>query len=319
MTSQKSTNVRDIACALLRGGARWTSVLAPPLALRAAMYLFERPRRTVRAAPLWRGYADAPVFTFHAGSHRVAARSWGSGPPVLLLHGWSGHSGDLAAFVPALVQRGLRVFACDAPGHGLSPGRRTNLFEIAEVVRAVERSLGGLHGVVAHSLGCLATSLAVHDGLAVRRLVYLSAPAEIDEVAATYIAMLGFSPAVHRRMREAYERRFGTPWDELTVEHLAAAPRAAQTDLLVVHDRRDPVVPWHHARRVGKAWPGARIVTTEGLGHRSLLADPAVVRHAAGFVAGATDPAAPSRRGEGAGAASREPGAAGSRLLVSET
>jgi pimeloyl-ACP methyl ester carboxylesterase len=318
MTVWKSTNVRKFSCALLRGGARWTSALAPPLALRAAMYLFERPRRNLRAAPLWRGYADAPVFTFRVGPHRVAARSWGSGPPVLLLHGWSGHSGDLVAFIPALVQRGLRVLACDAPGHGLSPGTRTNLFEIAAVVRAVERSVGELHGIVAHSLGCLATSLAVHDGLVVRRLVYLSAPAEIAELAAGYTATLGFTPAVYRRMRAAYERRFGTAWDALSAEHLATGPRVAQTDLLVVHDRRDPVVPWHHGRRIRNAWPGARLVTTEGLGHRRILADPAVVRHAAGFVAGEIEPdAIPGL--DGAGARSGEPRANRSRLMVSKS
>ena len=41
----------------------------------------------------------------------------GSGPPLVLLHGWAMHGGLLAPLVPALSAR-YRVAVVDLPGHG---------------------------------------------------------------------------------------------------------------------------------------------------------------------------------------------------------
>ena len=41
--------------------------------------------------------------------------SWGSGPTVLLVHGWEGRGSQLSAFAPALVKAGFRVVAVDMP------------------------------------------------------------------------------------------------------------------------------------------------------------------------------------------------------------
>lgn len=44
----------------------------------------------------------------------------GSGPPLILLHGWALHAGLFAPLLPALARR-FRVHAVDLPGHGYSP------------------------------------------------------------------------------------------------------------------------------------------------------------------------------------------------------
>lgn len=46
--------------------------------------------------------------------------SFGSGPPVILLHGGLGHSGNWGYQVPALVAAGHRVVTIDSRGHGRS-------------------------------------------------------------------------------------------------------------------------------------------------------------------------------------------------------
>jgi hypothetical protein len=58
-----------------------------------------------------------------SGGRSVVVESWGSGPPVYLVHGWGGWRGQLGAFVDPLLARGYRVVAFDAPSHGESaPG-----------------------------------------------------------------------------------------------------------------------------------------------------------------------------------------------------
>lgn len=52
------------------------------------------------------------------GGAPVTTYAWGEGPAVLLVHGWSSHTGCMAGFVDPLLERGFRVVAFDAPAHG---------------------------------------------------------------------------------------------------------------------------------------------------------------------------------------------------------
>ena len=44
--------------------------------------------------------------------------------------------------------------------------------------------------------------------------------------------------------------------------------------VLVVHDRGDAEIPWQHGAAIARAWRGAEMLITEGLGHRRILRDP---------------------------------------------
>ncbi|MGO8048367.1 alpha/beta fold hydrolase, partial [Rhizobium johnstonii] len=46
--------------------------------------------------------------------------SYGAGPPVILLHGGLGHSGNWGHQFSALLRRGRRVVLIDSRGHGRS-------------------------------------------------------------------------------------------------------------------------------------------------------------------------------------------------------
>ncbi|HZO90189.1 MAG TPA: alpha/beta fold hydrolase [Chthonomonadaceae bacterium] len=51
---------------------------------------------------------------------RIWYASYGAGPPVLLLHGGLGHSGNWGYQVPALVHAGYCAVLIDSRGHGRS-------------------------------------------------------------------------------------------------------------------------------------------------------------------------------------------------------
>jgi pimeloyl-ACP methyl ester carboxylesterase len=54
----------------------------------------------------------------------------------------------------------------------------------------------------------------------------------------------------------------------------------------VIHDRDDPEVPLANGEAIAAAWPGARLVTTEGLGHTRIVHDPGVVARGVAFLTG---------------------------------
>ncbi|MFN8006410.1 MAG: alpha/beta fold hydrolase [Terriglobia bacterium] len=97
---------------------------------------------------------------------------WGRGPAVLCAHGWSSRALRFRALIERLVKSGFRVVALDAPGHGQSSGRHTDVIEYAEAIRVVADNAGDLHGAVGHSFGAMALLLALEKGLKVRKVVF---------------------------------------------------------------------------------------------------------------------------------------------------
>ena len=237
-------------------------------------------------------------FAVQVHGRTVAGEVWEDGPgerpegpgerPVAyLVHGWGGWGGQLDALVAPLVEAGHRVVAFDALGHGGSdpgpsgPGR-SNILELADSLTAVVAAHGPATAVVAHSLGATATAYAMRGGLAVGRAVFVSPMADPLPYTRAFAGRLGFGERIRTRMVARIERRVGMPLSAFGVPDLART--MATPPLLLVHDRQDAETGWADSDAIARAWPGARLVTTTGLGHRRILRDPAVVAEAAGFL-----------------------------------
>lgn len=267
---------------ILRFTVRAIDTASPSLAALLAERLWRHaPRyRTPRHEAAW--LADAKTSTLPFGGHPLALYSWGTGPTVILVHGWSGRGSQLGAFVAPLTAAGYRVVAFDAPAHGRSPGRYTSALEIARALRAVVDARGPAHGVIAHSFGGLATLIALHDGLHVERAVCVSAPASAEALFSRYTRRLGLSPRAIALLRRRTERRFGDEiWTRTDNIRLATHARIPG---LMIHDRDDRDVPWEEGAAIARAWTGADWLLTEGLGHRRILRDPAVIARVVEFI-----------------------------------
>src|SRR5258706_11106301 len=271
-----STNVRFAA----------TALLAPGLAGAWSERLFHTPPRPrIEASAL--DLIDARSSFLVHKARNIAVWEWGwqsrEAPAVLLAHGWGGHTAQMRAFVFPLLAAGYRVVGFDQPAHGLSEGRLTSLVDFADVLAAVAASRGPVHAVLAHSLGAAAAGFALARGLPVRNAVLVSPPSDVAGYSRRFARWHWIPEPVRRSMQAAIEERYGVRWEELEVERVAARVSARA---LVIHDREDSVVPWRHGQRVARAWPGARLLVTQGLGHGRILRDEAVARAAADFVAG---------------------------------
>lgn len=227
---------------------------------------------------------------FHVTVDGRAVRGavWGrGGPTVYLVHGWAGRREDLDAFVSPLVARGRRVVAFDAPSHGTSAAgafgpRASSLPEFVAALTAVVAEFGTPDALVAHSLGATAAARALADGLPARRVALLAPMASAAGYARRFAALLGCGERTHRRLVRRVERRIAAPLHRFDVPGLART--TGMPAALVVHDRADRSIPVTDGTDVHAAWPGARMRTTDGLGHRRLLADPAVVAYVVEFL-----------------------------------
>jgi pimeloyl-ACP methyl ester carboxylesterase len=286
---EKSTIVRSKTDSrllpLVRLGNGALSALAPSLAARLAQRLFLTPPRPRRPASEIDLLATARARPLYVGGRRTEMWTWGAGPSVLLVHGWGGRGAQLGALVDPLVAQGFSVTAFDAPGHGAADAGAVTLPEMVAAVREVAAAIGPLGGLVAHSMGAAAAALALSEGLQTGAAVFVGPAADLVAAASRFTETLGFSRDVGERMRSRIEQRVGRPFSAFDVVSLAPAIRAP---LLVVHDRGDAEVPWQHGLVIARAWPGAELLLTDGLGHRRILRDPDVVAAAVAFIAART-------------------------------
>jgi pimeloyl-ACP methyl ester carboxylesterase len=262
--------------------------LAPALGARWAVRLWcTVPRGAARRQDNRPGSGAVSTVDLSSG-RSVVVESWGTGPTVYLVHGWGGWRGQLGAFVHPLLARGYRVVAFDAPSHGESaPGsfgpRRGALTEFADALRAVVAHHGPPAGVIAHSLGCAATAVAVSDGLRVPRLGFV-APSVQPLAATGEMAMaFGFSQRIRSAMIRRLEALVGRPISDFDL--LALADRSHLPPTLVVHDRDDNEVAHDEADRLVATWPQADLVSTSRLGHHRILRAAEVVGLLTLFVA----------------------------------
>jgi pimeloyl-ACP methyl ester carboxylesterase len=272
---QKSTIVRTFGLLERVGpglGTRWA----------------ERLWFTVPRPPARRDDAASPGrrFQLPVEGATVTGEAWGDGPVVYLMHGWGGWRGQLGALVDPLVAAGHRVVAFDAPGHGDStPGpagqHRSTILEFAGALAAVVAANGPAHAVVAHSLGATAAAFAMRHGLAAGRAVFVAPMADPVPYTRVFAGRLGFGERVRSRLVRRLERRVGRPMSAFDVPAMARG--WATPPLLLVHDREDAETGWSDSAAIAQAWPGARLISTSGLGHRRILRAPAVVAEVVAF------------------------------------
>lgn len=209
------------------------------------------------------------------GARTIPVYSWGQGPVILGVHGWAGAGIQFGAWVNPLVEAGYRVVLFDAPAHGRAQGESTNLFEMAEVVARVAASVGRVHGVLAHSIGCIAAARAIADGLQPDYLVMLAPPVSLTAVMDNLGRQLGLSQDVLAVHLQLMEERFGkSVWEQLDLEALSRT--LTQRGLMVI-DNDDTSISPDESERVFNNWENANVLRTRGLGHHRLLWSPMVV------------------------------------------
>lgn len=227
---------------------------------------------------------------------------WGSGPTVVLTHGWGARASHMGVLARALAAAGFAAVAFDGPAHTRAAiaGRarqQATFVDFARALQAVTELVGPVHGLVGHSAGGAATAFAAsgfadtlvttddlppssaqgpNPTIGVERLVLMSAPDSLAGVIETWVHITGTGAQVIEPLRQETFRRFGTPVEAFTVSaHAHLLP--ART--LLVHDDEDARVPISEARRVDGALGGGRLLTTRGLGHSRTLTDPNVATH----------------------------------------
>lgn len=261
--------------------------VAAPLAahaggrLAAARHAFSTPERIALNADERAALAGAEQAPLRHEGHKLARWMLGTGPRVVLVHGWNSRGAHLLGFAQPLVAAGFSVTLFDLPGHGDSGGHAASVVHAGRALRAVMADLGDVHGVIGHSMGSAAALLAFAHGLAVQRSVHLAGPSSLTPMVKGLARAQGLGPADAAAFAGWVERFIGTPVANVDLERLQHGLRHPG---LIVHDPEDRTVPFAASEALHAAWAGSRLESAAGLGHRRLLADAGVIARSVGFI-----------------------------------
>lgn len=272
---------------LVAGGIRAASAVSPRLGgdLAYRAFFSTAPRMRVRESER-AVHESARRSALPLPSGETMTFEWGAGErSVLLLHGWKGRAAQFAPLVERLVGDGFRVVAFDAPAHGDSPGRSTDVRDWIAAAEALRERDGDFDLLVGHSFGALAALTLARSTLPTPRVAVVAGAASPETFVEEFVGDFRLRSASAERLRERFRGRLGVDAAGLLRRYDAVAdPLPDATELLLAHDRRDRRLSDRDALRLREVHGGrARLLRTEGLGHARILGAEPVLDAIAGF------------------------------------
>lgn len=244
--------------------------------------MFEMEGAAMLPAPDEQGYLD------NEGA-RIWYATYGSGAPVIMLHGGLGHSGNWGYQVPSLVRNGYRVILLDSRGHGRST-RDSRPFTYELMASDVLAAMAALHlekaALVGWSDGAC-TSLVLAAEAPVRAAGVFFFGCNMDPGGAKQIAWP--NPILDRclsRHKKDYALLSATPdqFDEF-FQALSLMQRTQpdysvrdlneiSVPVLIVQSEHDEFIKPEHAEYLARSIPNAELVVLPGVSHFAPLQRP---------------------------------------------
>jgi pimeloyl-ACP methyl ester carboxylesterase len=220
---------------------------------------------------------------------RIWYTTYGTGSPVILLHGGLGHSGNWGYQVPALVNSGYRAILIDSRGHGRST-RDARPYMYEQMATDVLAVMNALHLEKAALVGW-------SDGATIALILAMKAP---TRVAGVYFFACNMDPSGVKQITELspilerclsrhakdYARLSVTPdqfkpFVEAVSLMMRTQPNYSSHDLAqislpvaIVHSEYEEFIKREHAEYLARSIPNAELIDLIGVSHFAPLQRP---------------------------------------------
>lgn len=208
--------------------------------------------------------ADAEMITHNDFLFQMY--TWkGNDTKVLLMHGWESNASRWEQLIGRFKKSGCTIIAVDAPAHGLSSGVEFNIPHYAEFVNIVVQKVKPNY-IIGHSLGG-ATAIFFQSHYPndyIEKMVILGAPCDLTTILKNYAGMLSLNSNVFQLLEKHFFEHFRIKTHEFSGSIFATNIKIPG---LIAHDVHDHVVSYKEGKKIAAAWPEAKFITTNGLGH----------------------------------------------------
>jgi pimeloyl-ACP methyl ester carboxylesterase len=215
-------------------------------------------------------------FHIHIHDKDIRCWKWGQGPGILFVHGWNGRGVNFAYFFKSFIDAGYSVITYDAPAHGESEGQVTNYFELSDTVRSFLDFSNGfnIQGIIAYSIGASAVINCMAKDKPSVDAVLIAPALKLKEILFNAFNYHGVPEFVYQSLVADMEKYYGYDVHQDNPDVLA---KTISTKMLIVHDKDDRTIPYTDSKTLSDKTDNFYLHTTEGLGHKRILRDNAVI------------------------------------------
>ena len=256
------------------------------LCMRFAGYLWTRPIKykvREREIPILKS-CNTSIFKIKSINKKIQFYRWkGKGPKVLLVHGWSGRASNMYYIIKGLIDKGYDVYSFDAPAHGNSPSKTTNIPEFIACINELHLHIKSIDAIIAYSGGAFASIYSsCFNNKKIKKLVLISPFNSVYDLFQNFFNLIQLSKKVGDLMIEFYSQKTGIKIDEnLSAEKFG---KNLKCETLIIHDEDDKEIPFEDSQLIAKSIKNVKTFFTKNLGHRRILRDEKVVKEILTFI-----------------------------------
>lgn len=257
---------RKLAIGLLRFQINTIALFSLSWAGRKALDIFRTPRRGRLRDQDHTFLAGATWETIQAAGLDIQTYLWeGTGPTVLLAHGWESNSARWRTFINLLRKKDYRIVALDAPGHGATSSNRFDAMWYAQALKAVAEKHRPSF-IVGHSAGGMALLYYLSNARPdfVKGSVVIAAPCSLRQVLGNFNKVMQLSERAMAGMEMAINDQFGLPVDAFNLFEFAEKTKIPG---LVLYDACDEIASFAEGQKLAAIWKKSHFEGYNGLGH----------------------------------------------------
>ena len=202
---------------------------------------------------------------------------------ILILHGFESRAYNFDRYITPLLEKGFGVVAMDGKAHGKSEGKTTTAPEYAAMIKVLEERLGKFYGFISHSFGGIALCLYQEENNNPAAKMVLIAPAtETQSAIDLFSHFFGLGPTIKASIHDYIKKKSGKDISHYSINRIA--PKLTNP-ILWIHDKDDDITPISDLKPMLALSPAnIEFMITEGLGHRKIYKDPAVIKRIIDFI-----------------------------------
>ncbi|MCW3088380.1 MAG: Serine aminopeptidase [Sediminibacterium sp.] len=263
------------------------SLVSPRKAAEVAYQLFCTPYSRKSAVKVPPVFHKAESLSFEHDGLMLRGFRWQpehpNGKKILIVHGFSSYAYKFEKYILPLKKEGFEVILFDAPGHGTSDGKLINAFIYKTAILRMEALYGPFYGLMGHSLGGLAATLAFEDlnNRQDRKLVLIAPATETETAIAHFFTLLPVDDKTKDAFTQLVVELAGKPVSFYSVSRVV---KELHSPVLWVHDTHDTICPFEDVKPLlSLDLPHVQFLITEHLGHSKVYKDQNVCRRIVHF------------------------------------
>lgn len=268
----------------LKSSIKIASFFSPQWGASVAFNIFCTPYRKPRnvAPPI---FDQAKTLAVQVEGLAIHGYQWNaeSDKRILILHGFESRAYNFDRYVTPLLNKGYGVVAMDGKAHGNSEGKTTTAPEYAAMIKVLEEQLGEFDGFISHSFGGIALCLYQENHNNPAAKMVLIAPAtETQSAIDLFSRFFGLNAKIRESIYAYIKKKSGNDISHYSINRIA--PKLTNP-ILWIHDKDDDITPLSDLKPLLELSPAnIEFMITEGLGHRKIYKDTAVIKRIIDFI-----------------------------------